>query len=129
MSFWDDIQKDLKESLSFFKEGSAVVTEKIEKLTKDGKKKYNVFNLNMKVQEEFAKLGGQIYDLIGEKSKNPLGNRKVSATIKRINKLEAQINKIEAKGKKKTKKTTAKKTRAKKTSKPKTSTAKQGEKS
>ena len=42
MPFWNDIQKDLKESLSFFKEGSAVVTEKIEKLTKEGKKKYNI---------------------------------------------------------------------------------------
>ena len=84
MSFWDDIQKDLKESLSFFKEGSAVVTEKIEKFTTEGKKKYNVFNLNMKVQEEFARLGGQIYDLMGKKSKNPLGNRTVTAIIKKI---------------------------------------------
>lgn len=128
MSFWDDIQKDLKESLSFFKDGSAVVTEKIEKFTSEGKKKYNVFNLNMKVQEEFARLGGQIYDLMGKKSKNPLGNRKVTAIIKKINKLEGQINKLEDKGKKKTKKTAAKKSRTRKTKKPKTAAAKKGRK-
>ena len=127
MSFWDDIQKDLKESLSFFKEGSAVVTEKIEKFTTEGKKKYNVFNLNMKVQEEFARLGGQIYDLMGKKSKNPLGNRTVTAIIKKINKLESQINKLEDKGKKKTKKITAKKSRTRKIKKPKTA-ARQGKK-
>jgi hypothetical protein len=116
MSFWDEIQKDLKkniqEGLEIFREGGAAFSEKVEKLTEEGKKKYKVFNLNMKVQEEFSKLGGQIYDLINKKSKNPLGNRKVSSTIKKINKLEAQINKIEEKEGKKPGKTAAKKTAA-----------------
>jgi hypothetical protein len=117
MSFWDKIQKEvnwdkiqndfkknIEEGLSIIKDGGSAVSEKIEKLTDDGKKKYKVFNLNMKVQEEFAKLGGQVYDQITKKSKNPLGNRKVASIIKNINKLEDQINKFELKKVKKTKK-------------------------
>ena len=117
MSFWEKIQEDLKknlqEGLEIFKEGSSVVTEKFEKLTSEGKKKYGVFNMNMKLQEEFSKLGGEIYDLISKKSKNPLGNKKVKSIISRINKLESQINKLESK-EKKGRKTTAKKTTTKK---------------
>lgn len=108
MSFWDKIQQDLnwskmqkdirkniEEGLAMVKEGGSTVTQKIEQFTEEGKKKYRLFNLNMKVQEEFTKLGGQIYDLIAKKSKNPLGNRKVASLIKKINKLEAQIQKFE----------------------------------
>jgi len=138
MSFWDKIQKELnwekfqnefkkniEEGLSIIKEGSSAVSQKIEKMTDEGKKKYRVFNLNVKVQEEFAKLGGQIYDLISKKSKNPLGNKTVAATIKRINKLEDQITGLEARkgtaAKKKTvKKSTKKTARKRKTQKKKT---------
>ncbi len=106
MSFWEkiegDIKKNIKEGLAIFKEGSATVTHKIEVLTEDGKKKYKVFNLNTKVQDEFTKLGGLVYDLTNSKSKNPLSNKKVAATIKKIKKLEAQITKIESQEKPKT---------------------------
>jgi len=117
MSFWDKIQKDvnwdkiqndfkknIEEGLSIIRDGGSAVSHKIEKLTDEGKKKYKVFNLNMKVQEEFAKLGGQVYDLITKKSKNPLGSKKVTAILKKINKLEAQINRLEMKKAEKTKK-------------------------
>jgi hypothetical protein len=99
MSFWEkiesDIKKNIKEGLDIFKEGSASVSKKIELLTEEGKKKYKVFNLNTKVQDEFTKLGGLIYDLTNKKSKNPTSNKKVTATINRIKKLEAQITKLE----------------------------------
>ena len=118
MSFWDKIQDDLKknlqESIEIFKEGSSVFTDKIEELTGEGKKKYQVFNLNMKVQEEFAKLGGAIYDLTVEKSKNPLGTRKVKSILTKINKMEDRINKLEAREEKKPAKKAVKKRTAKK---------------
>ena len=126
MSFWDKIQNDLKESLSFFREGSTIVTDKIEKLADEGKKKFTVFNLNMKVQEEFARLGGQIYDLIGKKSKDPLANRTVTSIIDKINKLETQISKLEKSGRKKAKKTASKKTRGRTKGKHKPSSATAG---
>jgi hypothetical protein len=98
MSFWekiqDDLKKNLQESIDIFKEGSSVFTEKIEELTGEGKKKYQVFNLNMKVQEEFAKLGGAIYDLTIKKSKNPLSNTKVKSILKNINKMEDRITRL-----------------------------------
>ena len=123
MSFWDKIQDDLKknlqESIEIFKEGSSVFTEKIEELTGEGKKKYKVFNLNMKVQEEFAKLGGTIYDLTVKKSKNPLGNTNVKSILAKINKMEGRITKLENEkddmpAPKTVKKSTAKKKVAKK---------------
>ncbi|KPK02465.1 MAG: hypothetical protein AMK71_02210 [Nitrospira bacterium SG8_35_4] len=140
MSFWEKIQKEMnwdkfqnefkkniEEGLSIIKEGGSAVSQKIEKLTDDGKKKYKVFNLNMKVQEEFAKLGGQVYDLITKKSKNPLGSKNVTAIIKRINKLEDQINRLEmkkaAKTKKKAVRRAPKKTAKKRATKKKAATA------
>ena len=119
MSFWekiqDDLKKNLQESIEIFKEGSSVFTEKIEELTGEGKKKYQVFNLNMKVQEEFAKLGGAIYDLTTKRSKNPLGNTKVKSILTKINKMEDRITKLEDKNDKKpVKKTTKKRTTKKK---------------
>ena len=122
MTFWDRIQKDvhwdkiqnefkknIEEGLSIIKEGGSAVSQRIEKLTDEGKKKYRVFNLNMKVQEEFARLGGQVYDQITKKSKNPLGSRNVTSIIKRINKLEGQIDRLEMKKAAKTKKKAARK--------------------
>ena len=96
MSFWDKIQDDLKknlqEGLEIFREGSSVVTDTLEKFTEGGKNKYKTFNLNMKVQEDFAKLGGAIYDLIEQKSKNPLGNKIVKSIIAR--KRESQSGRV-----------------------------------
>ena len=125
MSFWSRIQEDLKknlqEGIEIFKEGSSVVTEKIEKLTGEGKKKYRSFNLNMKVQEEFSALGGTVYDLIARKSKNPLANSTVKSIIARINKLEAEISSLDEKEAnkpvKKAGRTTARKTARKGTRK------------
>ena len=118
MSFWnkiqDDLKKNLQEGIDIFKEGSSVFTEKIEELTGEGKKKYQVFNLNMKVQEEFAKLGGAVYDLTVKKSKNPLSNMKVKSILANINKMEALINKLEDNEDKKPAKKTAKKLTTKK---------------
>ena len=100
MSFWDKIQDDLKknlqEGIDIFKEGSSVFTDKIGELTGEGKKKYQVFNLNMKVQEEFAKLGGAIYDLTVAGSKNPLTNANVKSILAKINKMESSIYTLES---------------------------------
>lgn len=113
MSFWERIQHDLKknlqEGLDIFKEGSSVFTDKFEELTGEGKKKYQVFNLNMKVQEEFARLGGAIYDLTVKKSRNPLGNRDVKSILSRIRKMESEIEKLEGREEKAPAGTTKKK--------------------
>ncbi len=109
----EDLKKNLKEGMDIFKEGSTMFTDKLEQLTVGGKNKYKVFNLNMKVQEEFARLGGEVYDQIVKKSKNPLGSRPVTSIISKINKLEAQITKLEGTEEKKPARKAAKKTAAK----------------
>ncbi len=120
MSFWEKIQKDIKKNikdgLEIVKEGSVIVSKRIEKLTEEGKTKYQIFTLNMKVQDEFAKLGGKVYD-VSHKSKNPMTNKNVTAIMSRIKKLEARIAVFEKKHKKKAVKKSSKKAKKKKTRK------------
>jgi hypothetical protein len=104
MGYWDDMKKDfqrsLKESMSLLKEKAATMKEKAEELTEEGKKRYKIFNIQMKMQNEIAELGGRIYDL-SSKSGNPLLDKKVKTLAARIRKLETQVAKL--KGKKTTK--------------------------
>jgi hypothetical protein len=104
MGYWDDMKKDfqrsLKESMSLLKEKAATMKEKAEELTEEGKKRYKIFNIQMKMQNEIAELGGRIYDL-SSKSGNPLLDKKVKTRVARIRKLETQVAKL--KGKKTTK--------------------------
>jgi len=103
MTFWDnvkkDIQKGFKEGMAFVKEGATVVMEKAEALTEEGKKRYKIFEIKTKVQQEFTELGGKVYDL-SSKRKNPLLDSKVKANISRIRKLELKIDKLEGRTKK-----------------------------
>lgn len=94
MNLLDKIQKDIKENvqegIAIFREGSEVVSQKIGKLTEEGRRKYRIFTLNMKVQDELARLGGKVYDL-SFKSGNPMTNKSVVSIISRIRKLEDKI--------------------------------------
>lgn len=115
MDFLEKIQKEIKESvqegLTIFREGSEAVSQKIGKLTEEGKRKYTIFTLNMKVQDELARLGGKVYDL-SSRSGNPVTNKRVQSIISKIKKLEDRINGLKKSGrKKKTAKTGKAKTR------------------
>jgi|Deesub1362A_J573_1020465.scaffolds.fasta_scaffold01172_6 hypothetical protein len=120
MSFWEKIQKDikrnLKEGIDLFRERSSTVTKKLEWLTEEGKKRYKLFNLNMKVQEEFAHLGGRVYDLMSKNVDNPLANKRVQSIFKKIKRLEAQINRLEGRDTRAKKKSTVKRTSRKRSS-------------
>jgi hypothetical protein len=91
-----DLQKGIKEGITVVKERAAVVKEKVEELTEEGKKQYNIFLLKTKVQKEISELGGRVYDL-SAKLKNPMVDRKVKALIARIKKLEAKVTRLEKK--------------------------------
>ncbi len=105
MTFWEKIQKDIKkniqEGIAALKEGGTTVSKKIELLTEEGKRRYKIHSLHINVKDEFERLGGQLYDLITKKTKDPLSNRKVTSIISRIKKLENQITRLERKGPKK----------------------------
>lgn len=99
MALWDrvkkDIQKSVDESIAAVRKGTTVAVEKAEELAEEGKRRYKVFELKMKVQSNFTDLGGKVYDVVSKGSKNPLLDMKVISTIKGVKKLEAQIAKLE----------------------------------
>lgn len=117
MGFWEKIQKDIREGLEIVREGSAIVSQRIEQLTGEGKRKYQVLTLNLKVQDEFSKLGGKIYDL-SFKKKNPMTDKRVLSIISRINKLEEKITTLEKKHRGQTRVARAKKKTGKAMRKP-----------
>ena len=100
MDFWEkvkrDVRKGFKEGLVFVREGVAVVKEKAEELTEEGKKRLKIFDINTKVQKEMSELGGRVYAL-DSNNKNPMLDKKVKTTIGKIKKLEMQIAKLEGK--------------------------------
>lgn len=112
MTFWEKIQKDIRkniqEGISALKEGSTKVSKKIELLTEEGKRKYKIHALHIKVKDEFERLGGQLYDLVTKKTKDPLSSRKVTSIISKIKKLENQITRLEKRGQKKSPKKVSK---------------------
>lgn len=99
MGLWDrvkkDIQKGVDESLAAVRKGATVAVEKAEELAEEGKRRYKVFELKMKVQSNFTELGGKVYDLASKGAKNPLLDAKVISAIKGVKKLEVQIAKLE----------------------------------
>lgn len=103
MAFWEDVKRDVQKG---FKEGLEAIREKAEELTEEGKKKYKLFELKNRVQKEMAELGGSVYR-IREKVQN-LDNTTM-ATIGKIEKLEAQIEKLEGKPRKAAPKRTVRK--------------------
>jgi hypothetical protein len=98
MDFWEkvkrDVRKGIREGLVFVREGVAVVKEKAEELTEEGKRRIRLFDLKTKVQKEMSELGGRVYSL-GSKDKNPMLDKKVKTSIGKIKKMEMQIAKIE----------------------------------
>ena len=107
MGFWrkvkKDIQKGFKDGFYFMKGGVLSVKKRTKQLTKEGQKKFELYELHSKVQKEMTELGGRIYELSAKK-KNPMLDRKVKAISEKIEKFEAKIAKLEGKVKKVSKK-------------------------
>jgi len=99
MGLWDrvkkDIQKGVDESIAAVRKGATVAVEKAEELAEEGKRRYKVFELKMKVQSNFTELGGKVYDLASKSAKSPLLDAKVKSLVAGVKKLEAQIAKLE----------------------------------
>jgi uncharacterized protein YoxC len=121
MTFWEKVKADVQKG---FKEGLAAIREKAEELTEEGKKKYKLFELKSMVQKEMADLGGSVYKIrAGVKNLDTAA----LASIGKIEKLEAQIEKLEGVPKKAApKKAGRKKAAPRKKAARKTATAKRG---
>ncbi len=102
MGLWEtvkkDLQKGLKEGVAYVKEGAIVARQKAEVLGEEAKRQYKILNLKSKAHKGISELGGKIYGL-SSKAVNPLRNKDVKDIVARIKNLEAQISKLEGKGK------------------------------
>jgi hypothetical protein len=120
MNFWgkvkEDLQKGLEEGITYVKEGASVVMKKAEELTEEGKRRYRLYELKTKVQQEIAELGGKVYELSG-KVRNPMLDSKVKAIKARIKKLETEIMKSEGSPKTNLRKTASRSKAARKVAK------------
>lgn len=100
MNFWEkvkqDLEKGLKEGVSFVKESAAVVKGKADELTEEAKRQYKIYDLKSKVHKWMAELGGLVYQLQA-KRKDPLKDSAVRSVISRIGKLESRISRLELK--------------------------------
>jgi len=88
-TLWDDVKKWLGDT-------SQTVAREAELLTKKGKIKLELFDLNRRLEKAFADLGGIVYDEgIIKKKRSFLEGRKVAETVEIIKKLEAMRGKRE----------------------------------
>lgn len=96
-SFLDKIKKDMKkgwaEGLAAFMQGANVVSGKMNELSEEGKKQYQIFNLHVKIKDQMNELGEIAYAVF-KKGKNLDEDKKVKAAFAKIEKLEWQLSKI-----------------------------------
>lgn len=96
-SFLDKIKKDVKkgwaEGLAAFMQGANVVSGKMNDLSEEGKKQYQIFNLHVKIKDQMNELGEIAYAVF-KKGKNLDEDKKVKATFAKIEKLEWELKKI-----------------------------------
>lgn len=111
----NNLKKGMEEGIAVLKEGANVVSVKMNELSAEGKRHYNAFNLNLKIQDQINELGGITYAVL-DSGKSLDEDKKIKAAFAKIKKLEWQLNKI---GGKRIKTTTAKKPAAKAKAKPK----------
>jgi len=95
--FLDKIKKDVKkgfeEGLSAMMQGANVVSGKMNELSEEGKRQYQIFNLHVKIKDQMNELGEIAYAVL-ESGKSLDENKKIKATFNKIEKLEWQLKKI-----------------------------------
>ena len=95
MTLWNKVKADMKKGMrkgvSALREGSNVAAEKAGKLAEMGKIRYQIFLLEQKAEQNFSKMGKRIYQLIGEKVKNPVADPIVRKSISEAKQLEKKL--------------------------------------
>ena len=117
-----DIEEGIRQGIVYVEKGVALVKEKAEELTDEGKKQYRMYELKTKMQNDIASLGSKVYSLTAAGSVKPV-HADVQKLISRIARAESDLAKIEGKAQS-TKKTPAKKAAAKKPAAKKTASKK-----
>lgn len=92
-----EAQKMVKQGVETAKKSAATVTAEASRMTQIANLRYQLFRLNQKVQDKFAEIGGQVYDMT---EKDPSGirlNGKVQKLVSEAKKIEGQIKKLKSK--------------------------------
>ncbi|MFA4838209.1 MAG: hypothetical protein WC703_01865 [Candidatus Neomarinimicrobiota bacterium] len=98
-SLWNDIKKNLGDwatkAADKATEFSREAADKAEELTKLGKVKLDIFQINREIEKQFTKLGGIVYDMVSEKKKNIESGESVIASVEEIRNLEKRLREKE----------------------------------
>jgi pyridoxine/pyridoxamine 5'-phosphate oxidase len=82
---WQDVKNWLTDA-------TKTAIREAEDLTRKGKLKIDMLNLNRKLEKDFAELGGIVYHLRQSKKQKDLQkNAEVKLLVKKIQRLEAQL--------------------------------------
>ncbi len=85
MSFWDDLSKVFKRSVS-------VVAKKTDEYTKIGKIKVDIIGIKREIDKLFGLLGGKVYHLIAEENNTKVAsNEEVKELVAKINELNEKL--------------------------------------
>ena len=86
MSFWDDLSRVFKKSVS-------VVAKKTDEYTKIGKIKVDIIGIKRDIDKQFNALGANVYRLIVEESNTRVGsNEEVKEILDKVKELNKTLN-------------------------------------
>ena len=98
-SLWNDIKKNLggwaAKAADKATEFSRDAAEKAEELTRLGKVKLDIFQINREIEKQFVKLGGIVYDMVSEQKKNIESSESIISLVEEIRNLEKKLRKKE----------------------------------
>ncbi len=81
MSFWDDLSR-------FFKKSVSVVAQKTDEYTKIGKIKVDIIGIKREIDKQFTELGGKVYHLIADENDTKIAsNNDVKEIIDKVKEL------------------------------------------
>jgi len=97
---WDDVRKSLQDLGNLAAEKGKVFSkaaaDKAEELTRTGKVKLDILQVNREIDHLFSELGGKVYHLQSEDALDSLGeDEEIKAIFEKIKVLEAKKLKLE----------------------------------
>ena len=90
----EDLKKGIEDGIAVVKEGASVLSEKMDKLTTEGKRQYKMFDLKLKIQSQMTELGGKTYEVLAL-GKSLDSDKKIKSAFTKIRKLEDHLGKLE----------------------------------
>lgn len=85
MSFWDDLSR-------FFKKSVSVVAQKTDEYTKIGKIKVDIIGIKREIDKQFTELGGKVYHLIADENDTKIAsNNDVKVILDKVKELNNNL--------------------------------------